>query len=98
MKKLHGFEEQGAEKPCRDAATVSCTIYLSPDEKAACVQRARRGKTLPGCGNSVLYYIFLYYQMKKRHGFEEQGAKPCRDAATVSCTIFLLPDKKVARV
>ncbi len=45
MKKQQGSFEKVAEKPCRDAATVSCTI-------------------------------FLYHQIKKRHGFEEQGVPP----------------------
>ncbi len=33
MKKQQGSFEQVAEKPCRDAATVSCTIFLSPEKK-----------------------------------------------------------------
>jgi hypothetical protein len=77
----------------------SILIFLFPDEKAARFGRAESGKTLPGSDNCVLYYVFLYHQMKKQQGsFEQVAGKPCREAATVSCTISLSPDKKAARI
>jgi hypothetical protein len=76
--------------------SVLSIIFLSPDEKGAQVLRAGGRKTLAGCSNSVL--LFLYHQMKKRHGFEEQGVENLAGMRKQYLIIFLLPDEKAARV
>jgi hypothetical protein len=70
--------------------------FLSPDKKAAWVRRVGGGKTLPGCGNSVLYYFFP--DEKSGMGSKSGGWKTLARMRKQYLIIFLLPDKKAARV
>jgi hypothetical protein len=57
--------------------------------------KSRGRKNLAGMWQQFLVLCFFYHQIKKRHRGEDQEAeKPCRNAATVSCTFFLYHQMK----